>query len=82
MEARRIPLLEDVLNFIPNDKELFIEVKTGPEIIEYLLKAIYQYKEKIKKISIISFYPKVIKEIKYKEPKLTANLLINFEALK
>ena len=71
-----------MVNFIPNDKELFIEVKTGPEIIEYLPKAIYQYKEKIKKISIISFYPNVIKEIKYKEPKLTANLLINFEALK
>ena len=78
-KQERIPLLMDILNFIPKDKELFIEVKTGPEIIEHLLKEIYQYKEKINKISIISFYPKVIKEIKRKEPKLTANLLINFE---
>ena len=39
-------------------------------------------KEKINEISIISFYPKVIKEIKSIEPKLTANLLINFEGPK
>jgi len=81
-KQEKIPLLEDVLNFIPNDKELFIEVKTGPEITEYLLKEIYQYKEKIEKISIISFYPKVLEEIKYMEPKLTTNLLINFEGPK
>ena len=42
-KQERIPLLEDVLNFIPNDKELFIEVKTGPEIIEYLLKASFLF---------------------------------------
>ena len=74
-----IPLLGEVMDLIPNKREIYIEVKTGTEIVNQLLKEIYQYKEKINDISIISFYPEVIREIKSIEPKLTANLLINFE---
>ena len=77
-----IPLLREVLDLIPNKKDIYIEVKTGTEIIKYLLKEIYQYKEKVKGVSIISFYPEVIKEIKSLAPELTANLLINFEGPK
>ena len=77
-----IPLLREVLDLIPNKKEIYIEVKTGTEIIEHLLKEIYKYKEKINEVSIISFYPEVIKEIKLKAPELTANLLVNFEGPK
>jgi len=81
-KKERIPVLREVMDLIPNRKQIYIEVKTGTEIIHQLLKDIYQYKEKINEISIISFYPKVIKEIKSIEPKLTANLLINFEGPK
>ena len=73
-KKERIPVLREVMDLIPNRKQIYIEVKTGTEIIHQLLKDIYQYKEKINEISIISFYPKVIKEIKSIEPKLTANL--------
>ncbi len=81
-KKERIPVLREVMDLIPNRKQIYIEVKTGTEIIHQLLKDIYQYKEKINEISITSFYPKVIKEIKSIEPKLTANLLINFEGPK
>ena len=47
-----------------------------------IYETIHSIKEKINDISIISFYPEVIKEIKSIEPKLTANLLINFEGPK
>ncbi len=77
-----IPLLRDVLDLIPSKKEIYIEVKTGTEIIEQLLKEIYRRKEKTNQVSIISFYPKVIKEIKSIAPELTANLLVNFEGPK
>ena len=77
-----IPLLSEVLDLIPQKKEIYIEVKTGTEITDQLIKDIYQHKEKIKEISIISFYPEVIKEIKSIAPELTANLLVNFEGPK
>jgi glycerophosphoryl diester phosphodiesterase len=77
-----IPLLSEVLDLIPKRKEIYIEVKTGTEITDQLIKDIYQHKEKIKEISIISFYPEVIKEIKSIAPELTANLLVNFEGPK
>ena len=77
-----IPLLSEVLDLIPKKKEIYIEIKTGTEITDQLIKDIYQHKEKIKEISIISFYPEVIKEIKSIAPELTANLLVNFEGHK
>ena len=77
-----IPLLSEVLDLIPKRKEIYIEVKTGTEITDQLIKDIYQHKEKIKEMSIISFYPEVIKEIKSIAPELTANLLVNFEGHK
>ena len=77
-----IPLLSEVLDLIPKKKEIYIEVKTGTEITDQLIKDIYQHKEKIKEISIISFNPEVIKEIKSIAPELTANLLVNFEGHK
>ena len=77
-----IPLLSEVLDLIPKKKEIYIEVKTGTEITDQLIKDIYHHKEKIKEISIISFYPEVIKEIKSIAPELTANLLVNFEGHK
>ena len=77
-----IPLLSEVLDLIPKKKEIYIEVKTGTEITDQLIKDIYQHKEKIKEMSIISFYPEVIKEIKSIAPELTANLLVNFEGHK
>ena len=77
-----IPLLREVLELIPNKKEIYIEVKTGTEIIDKLIKEIYQQKEKVCNVSIISFYPEVIKEIKSIAPELTVNLLVNFEGHK
>ena len=75
-------MLSEVLDLIPKKKEIYIEVKTGTEITDQLIKDIYQHKEKIKEISIISFYPEVIKQIKSIAPELTANLLVNFEGHK
>ena len=40
-----IPLLSEVLDLIPKKKEIYIEVKTGTEITDQLIKDIYQHKD-------------------------------------
>jgi len=49
-----IPLLKEVLEVIPSDRMLVIEIKTGPEILPYLQEVIEQH-WKMGKISFIAF---------------------------
>ena len=74
-----IPLLDEALEEVPADKEIFIEVKTGLEIIEPLILLIQSSKIQQKNISVISFNDQVIKKIKLCLPNITANLLVAFD---
>lgn len=53
-EGATIPLLEEVLGTIPEDRMLVIEIKTGPEIFPFLQKVIDEH-WKSGKISFIAF---------------------------
>lgn len=64
-----IPLLEDVLATIPEDRMLVIEIKTGPEILPYLQKVIAQH-WKSGKISFIAFDFETIRQAKLLYPEL------------
>jgi glycerophosphoryl diester phosphodiesterase len=75
----RIPLLEEVLKVIPDKKEIFIEVKTGTEIIEPLINALNRSNINLSDVSIISFNREVIKKIKTRMSEITGNLLIAFD---
>ena len=75
----RIPLLEEVLKVIPDKKEIFIEVKTGTEIIEPLINALNRSNINLSDVSIISFNREVIKKIKSRMSEITGNLLIAFD---
>ena len=75
----RIPLLEEVLKVIPDKKEIFIEVKTGTEIIEPLINVLNRSNINLSDVSIISFNREVIKKIKSRMSKITGNLLIAFD---
>jgi len=75
----RIPLLEEVLKVIPDKKEIFIEVKTGTEIIEPLINALNRSNINLSDVSIISFNREVIKKIKSRMNEITGNLLIAFD---
>ena len=75
----RIPLLEEVLKVIPDKKEIFIEVKTGTEIIETLINALNRSNINLSDVSIISFNREVIKKIKSRMSEITGNLLIAFD---
>jgi glycerophosphoryl diester phosphodiesterase len=74
-----IPLLDEALEEVPADKEIFIEVKTGLEIIDPLILLIQSSKIQQKNISVISFNDQVIKKIKLCLPNITANLLVAFD---
>jgi len=75
----RIPLLEEVLKVIPDKKEIFIEVKTGTEIIEPLINVLNRSNINLSDVSIISFNREVIKKIKSRMSEITGNLLIAFD---
>ena len=78
-ENEFIPSLEEVLKEVPSDKKIFIEVKTGLEIIDPLISLVLSSKITQRNISMISFNDQVIKEIKLRLPDTTCNLLTAFD---
>jgi len=74
-----IPVLEEVIELIPKDKKLFIEVKNGKRAINPLVDVLRVYKEQQKNISIISFNEEVLSGVKELLPDITVNLLVSFE---
>ena len=74
-----IPLLSEVIELIPEEKKLFIEVKNNEEAVEPLTEILEDHKDKMSNISVISFNENVLKKIKEKFPDLTVNLLISFD---
>ena len=75
----KVPELTKILSILPEGKEIFIEVKTNEVIVPYLIEDIYHQNIDIDKITIISFFPEVIRRVKEYNPKLKCNLLIAFD---
>lgn len=75
----RIPELKDVLKSVPKDKEIYIEVKTKEEIVPFLLRDIDEQELSIDQITVITFFPEVIREIKRRDANIKCNLLIAFD---
>ncbi len=73
-----IPLLQDVIELIPKDKKLFVEIKNGKNSIIPIVEILKEYKEHQDKISIISFKEEVLSGIKEYLPDMKVNLLIAF----
>ena len=77
-KGETIPTLEDVLEEIPRDKKIFIEIKTGTESIYPLIEDIQKSKIDNNYITVISFHKEVVKEVKQSMESLNVNLLIAF----
>ena len=75
----KVPKLTKILSILPEGKEIFIEVKTNEVIVPYLIEDIYHQNIDIDKITIISFFPEVIRSVKKNNPELKCNLLIAFD---
>ncbi|MFB6257528.1 MAG: glycerophosphodiester phosphodiesterase family protein [Flavobacteriales bacterium] len=66
-KGTRIPLLDSLMDHIPPDKELFIEVKSGPRTVG-LLEGMLAQREVIPRFSIISFDRRVLGKAKERMP--------------
>ena len=81
-KGETIPTLEEVLEEIPKDKKIFIEIKTGTESIDPLIEDIQKSKVESNCITVISFHQEVVKQVKRSRESLNVNLLIAFSGPK
>ncbi len=77
-KGETIPTLEEVLEEIPRNKNIFVEIKTGTESIDLLMEEIQKSKIDSNCITVISFNQEVVKEVKQSMESLNVNLLIAF----
>lgn len=67
-KGERIPTLEDILNTVPNNRKIFIEIKSNPKIIPYLISVINVSGVDVDQIKIISFSLRTLIEVKRQLP--------------
>lgn len=73
----KIPTLDEMLATTPEGKRVFVEVKTGPEIVPELDRVLKACKLKPQQTPVISFDAQVIAEVKRVRPDLEAYWLVN-----
>ena len=74
-----MPTLSEVFASVPDGKNIFIEIKCGPEIIPYLVKEIQESDLKTDQVRMICFNEEVIKAFKKTMPDYKAYWLSAFK---
>ncbi|AMV36554.1 glycerophosphodiester phosphodiesterase [Planctomyces sp. SH-PL62] len=74
-----MPTLEESLATIPDGARIFIELKTGPEIVAPLVEAVHKSGKKPEQMAIISFHAETVAESKKRLPELKAYFLSGFK---
>ena len=77
--GERMPTLSQVLATVPLGKQIFIHVKTGPEILPTLKDELAQCSLKPEQIHILSFRSDVLRQIKELMPKYSATWLVDYQ---
>jgi glycerophosphoryl diester phosphodiesterase len=77
--GERIPTLEQVLETVPANKRIFIEIKCGPEIVPALRKVLSQTRLAPSQIAVIAFQAEVIKASKAALPHIKAYWLTGYK---
>lgn len=77
--GQKIPLLTEILDTVPENKRLFIEVKVGLEAVPALKEAVEKSRKQSEQVVMISFQPSVIAEVKRLMPRHRAFLIISFQ---
>jgi glycerophosphoryl diester phosphodiesterase len=75
----QIPLISEVLATIPGGKKIYIEIKSGPEILPKLFDELAKSGLKKNQVVVISFDKDVIRNFKSKEPDIKAFWLSDFK---
>lgn len=74
-----IPSVEEFFAAVPAGKGVYVEIKTGPEIVPELLKILQRSGLKDEQVTFICFKEEVISTIKRVAPQFRANWLCSFE---
>lgn len=75
--GEKLPTLEEMLVTVPKGKRVFIEVKTGPEIVPELDRVLKASKLSPEQTPVISFNAKVIAAVKKARPDLAAYWIVD-----
>ncbi len=76
---QRIPTLANVLASMPAGKRIFIEIKSGPEILPELEKQLSATTLQADQVVIISFNADVIRQCRARMSMYKANLLVSYK---
>ncbi len=74
-QVHPIPTLEEVLALVPQNKRIYIEIKSGKDIIEPIEKVLVESGLKPEQVIFISFVGNVISGVKKRMPVHKAHLL-------
>ncbi len=74
----RIPTLEEVLATVPDGKQIFVEIKCGPEILPVLGQQLAASNLKPEQITLICFSETVVTEARKTMPQYRANWLTSY----
>ena len=70
--GERIPTLAEVLSVVPAGKKIFVEVKSGPQILAALKRDLVRSRLKPAQVTIISFHDSVIEAVRKQLPDYKA----------
>jgi glycerophosphoryl diester phosphodiesterase len=77
--GEKIPTLAEVLATVPKGKQIFVEVKCGPEIVPYLKPVLEDSDLTAEQIAIICFNRQVVAEVREQLPQYRVNWLTSYE---
>ncbi|MBU2623005.1 MAG: glycerophosphodiester phosphodiesterase [Proteobacteria bacterium] len=75
----QIPLISEVFATIPAGKKIYIEIKSGPEILSKLFEELSESGLKKNQVIVISFDKDMIRNFKSKDPGIKASWLSDFK---
>ncbi len=78
-EPTHIPLLSEVLDTVPEGKRIFIELKSGVEVVPHLLRELDAHPIFADSVFVICFDAEVLAALKQQAPQYATGLLINFK---
>ncbi|GAB5439675.1 MAG: glycerophosphodiester phosphodiesterase [Fuerstiella sp.] len=77
--GERVPTLRDVLSLVPVGRQIFVEIKSGPEIVPELHRQLESCSLQDDQITIISFNRDVIRQCRERMPQFSANWLTGYK---
>ena len=77
-QGERIPALEEVLSSLPSGKIFFIELKSGPEIIEPMRRILSESNVPVEQLRLLAFDTQLVARLKQQLPGMRVCLNVDY----